>query len=211
LIRQTIACDICGAERRETNHWFVAVVQNKELCISNWDNQRRTTKGSKHLCGQTCLHRLVDDFMAGTVGGRPATEPERAGAVGEPSYGEAAGEGLEDFESSARLIPTPPARPARPTVAARAQHAEPRPLAVPAQPIPMAPRIVPPPPPPLSPKPAAQAGMALSSPETTALAASILGELSAQRQRSAAWERERSREAIDDKPLSRAAGRHRNF
>jgi hypothetical protein len=65
MIRQAISCDICGAEKKQTNHWFVAYTQAGELRVSGWGTQGKIRAGSKHLCGQTCLHKLVDEFIAG--------------------------------------------------------------------------------------------------------------------------------------------------
>jgi hypothetical protein len=64
VIRQAISCDICGTEKRQTNHWFVAYDQGGELRVSEWNSRNRLRPESKHLCGQTCLHKLVDEFMA---------------------------------------------------------------------------------------------------------------------------------------------------
>src|SRR5579863_4638094 len=70
MIRQAISCDICGAEKRQTNHWFVACAHAGELRISGWSAGGRMKAGAKHLCGQTCLHKLLDEFIAGTVSNR---------------------------------------------------------------------------------------------------------------------------------------------
>jgi len=70
MIRQAISCDICGAEKKQTNHWFVAYAHAGELRVSGWNANGRMRAGSKHLCGQTCLHKLVDEFIAGTMSGR---------------------------------------------------------------------------------------------------------------------------------------------
>jgi hypothetical protein len=67
VIRQAISCDICGTEKKQTNHWFVAYDQGEELRVSGWNSRNRLRPGSKHLCGQTCLHKLVDDFLARTL------------------------------------------------------------------------------------------------------------------------------------------------
>ena len=67
VIRQAISCDICGTEKKQTNHWFVAYDQGGELRVSGWSSRNRLRPGSKHLCGQTCLHKLVDEFMAQTL------------------------------------------------------------------------------------------------------------------------------------------------
>jgi hypothetical protein len=76
VIRQAISCDICGTEKKQTNHWFVAYDQGGELRVSGWNSRNRLRPGSKHLCGQTCLHKLVDDFMAKTLAVRPSAPTE---------------------------------------------------------------------------------------------------------------------------------------
>lgn len=72
MIRQSINCDICGAEKKQTNHWFVTYTQAGELRISTWNSSKglRARTGSKHLCGQTCLTKLVDEFVAGVLSAR---------------------------------------------------------------------------------------------------------------------------------------------
>ncbi len=78
VIRQAISCDICASEKRQTNHWFVAYEQGGELRVSGWSSRHKLRPGSKHLCGQTCLHKLVDEFMAKAIAvraQRPVEEP----------------------------------------------------------------------------------------------------------------------------------------
>ncbi|MGD0737612.1 MAG: hypothetical protein ABR976_20970 [Terracidiphilus sp.] len=116
MIRQAISCDICGTEKKQTNHWFVAYDQVGELRLSGWKSRNRMRPGAKHLCGQTCLHKLVDEFMARGLMAQaqpgPVEEAEvevrAAGALvpgtdasltSDAAYGE--------VESSARLITTP--------------------------------------------------------------------------------------------------------
>jgi hypothetical protein len=126
LIRQAISCDICATEKRQTNHWFVAYEQGGELRVSGWNSRYRLRQGAKHLCGQTCLHKLVDEFMAKSIASRsrrPLEEPEaEAAQATDTSLTSCAA--YADFESSARLI-TPPepitSAPARPVPANRPQ------------------------------------------------------------------------------------------
>ena len=120
MIRQAISCDICGTEKKQTNHWFVAYDQGGELRVSGWNTRNRLRPGSKHLCGQTCLHKLVDEFMAKALTARAprAAESEagekvmeRAASADTSLTSDAA---YEEFESSARLIATPePVKPER--------------------------------------------------------------------------------------------------
>jgi hypothetical protein len=123
LIRQAISCDICGTEKKQTNHWFVAYDQGGELRVSGWNTRNRLRPGSKHLCGQTCLHKLVDDFMAKALAPRVPRASESD--AGERAMEQAASAdtsltsdaAYQEFESSARLIPTSePVKPERLTV-----------------------------------------------------------------------------------------------
>lgn len=115
MIRQAISCDICGAEKKQTNHWFVAYEQAGELRVSGWSTRNRQKPGAKHLCGQTCLHKLADDFMARSIAVRtqPSAAPDEAAeklpAATDTSLTSAAAYG--EIESSARLLTpvTPPA------------------------------------------------------------------------------------------------------
>jgi hypothetical protein len=125
VIRQAISCDICATEKRQTNHWFVAYEQGGELRVSGWSSRHRLRPGAKHLCGQTCLHKLVDDFVARSIAvraQRPADETEAAPAThvdtsltSGAAYTEPASPraklqpAAEETESSARLL-TPPER-----------------------------------------------------------------------------------------------------
>ena len=67
MIRQAISCDICGTEKRQANHWFVAYEQSGELRISGWNSPYLSCAGTKHLCGETCLHKLISKFLAKLV------------------------------------------------------------------------------------------------------------------------------------------------
>jgi len=71
VIRHAISCDICGAEKKETNHWFVVYEHQGELRVSGWSPQSKIRPGSKHLCGQTCMNKLVVEFMDRVLGRAP--------------------------------------------------------------------------------------------------------------------------------------------
>lgn len=109
MIRQAISCDICGTEKKQTNHWFVARESGGELHIGGWGSRNRNRPGSKHLCGQTCLHKLVDEFMARLISARATpsaeaveAETESKSAPVDASLTSVAAHG--DVESSARLL-----------------------------------------------------------------------------------------------------------
>lgn len=120
MIRQAISCDICGSEKKQTNHWFVAYDQGGELRISGWSSRNRLRPGTKHLCGQTCLHKLVDEFMARILAVRlqpgVATEGEaEAPALATTDTSLTSDAAYGEVESSARLLTPPePVLPLRP-------------------------------------------------------------------------------------------------
>ena len=127
VIRQAISCDICATEKKQTNHWFVAYEQGGELRVSGWQSRNRLRLGSKHLCGQTCLHKLVDEFMAKAIAvrGHAATADvpevqEQVQALGLDTSLTSKSAYVE-LESSAQLIP-PKAPPAlAPPIKAQAE------------------------------------------------------------------------------------------
>lgn len=121
MIRQAISCDICGAEKKQTNHWFVAYETAGELRVSGWSSRNRLRAGSKHLCGQACLHKLADEFVARTIARRlqaavceeiepdvPAQTDTSLTSPAATTCGATCNTTcIDEFESSARLI-TPP-------------------------------------------------------------------------------------------------------
>ena len=111
MIRQAISCDICGTEKRQTNHWFVAYEQGGELRVSGWTSRHRLRADSKHLCGQTCLHKLVDEFMARSIAARAKPSATDADSeVDTPAISVEAlppPASLAGVESSARLLTRP--------------------------------------------------------------------------------------------------------
>jgi hypothetical protein len=129
VIRQAISCDICGTEKRQTNHWFVAYEQAGELRVSGWTSRHRLRNDSKHLCGQTCLHKLVDEFMAKSIASRakPTEEESVEPAVLSNDISLTSVEEQGKIESSARpiashLLASPPVFGPHPEVAAAHPH-----------------------------------------------------------------------------------------
>jgi len=110
VIRQAILCDICGTEKKQTNHWYVASDQAGELRVSRWNTRNQLSSGLKHLCGQTCVHKLVDEFMATALETRAMPTAANEAVVVEKTIGAcvslASNTADEEFESSARLVPS---------------------------------------------------------------------------------------------------------
>jgi hypothetical protein len=98
---------------KQTNHWFVACEAGGELRVSGWSSRNRLRTGTRHLCGQTCLHKLMDDFMARTLQVRAAAAASEASGAMRPAAGSdtslTANAAYEEDASSAQLTPSPPA------------------------------------------------------------------------------------------------------
>jgi hypothetical protein len=77
VIRQAISCDICGTEMQNPNHWFVVFDRGAEFRMTCWNSRSRLRSDARHLCGQTCLHKLVDEYMARTIADRAAASTEQ--------------------------------------------------------------------------------------------------------------------------------------
>jgi hypothetical protein len=113
MIRQAILCDICGAEKKQANNWLVAYIQEGELRVSGWSPQKLLHPGAKHLCGQICLHKLVDEFVAQALAkrlpavARPPVELREKKVRADTDASLTSDAAYDEFESSARLIPTP--------------------------------------------------------------------------------------------------------
>jgi hypothetical protein len=63
VIRQVITCDICGTQKQQTNHWFIASEESGELRISGWNSSHLLFPEAKHLCGETCAHKLISQLL----------------------------------------------------------------------------------------------------------------------------------------------------
>jgi hypothetical protein len=127
LIRQAISCDICGSEKQQTNHWFVAHEQGDELRVTGWNSRNRLRPGCKHLCGQTCLHKLVDEFVARTLSARGPIAAEEATVDRTPA---AAASLPSEFDQAIATICLEPAAPVTPSVPKPMPKAVPKPVPV---------------------------------------------------------------------------------
>ena len=91
MIRQAINCDMCGAERVEsTSFWFVADEFGGEIRLRGWESPKKSRRNVRHLCGQKCVQRMMDNFTASLKAGQQAGKlpkeptPESAHQFAEP-------------------------------------------------------------------------------------------------------------------------------
>jgi hypothetical protein len=87
MIRQAINCDICAAEKQESNYWFVAYEQGGELKLRGWESPKNSRKDAKHLCGQKCAQRMMANFMASQMANIHNGEQGKEAAIEGVDYG----------------------------------------------------------------------------------------------------------------------------
>ncbi len=55
--RETFHCDVCGVERKESNHWFLVFLHEASghgspaVSIQPWDFRDACMQGTQHACG----------------------------------------------------------------------------------------------------------------------------------------------------------------
>lgn len=62
----TFACDECGTQKKETNHWYMLYSQNGEgtlISVSAWDKELE--KGNVyHACGRNCVLAMMNRWFS---------------------------------------------------------------------------------------------------------------------------------------------------
>lgn len=72
--RTTFFCDVCGVEKKESNHWWrILLFKNNPkapLQLYPWDGNRIEPAEhltQLHLCGHGCVMQKVSEFMTGAT------------------------------------------------------------------------------------------------------------------------------------------------
>lgn len=64
---EIFTCDICGAVRKEANHWFTAqrelVAKQTWLTLWPWPTGHKAEGNISHLCGESCVLKFVQQYM----------------------------------------------------------------------------------------------------------------------------------------------------
>ena len=59
------ACDICGIEKKESNHWLLAHIYPTDISFTDWqvETNEGFVKFTKHLCGIGCANKLLSQTV----------------------------------------------------------------------------------------------------------------------------------------------------
>jgi hypothetical protein len=65
MVRNVVCCDVCGAEKRDTNHWWASWIDKKSGEFRSARLTEKTTNnGYHHACGSVCNGKLHQRWMA---------------------------------------------------------------------------------------------------------------------------------------------------
>lgn len=63
--KKVYECDQCKAQKKDTNHWLLAFVNNKqEIKFMPWNNDFFDSHDVKHLCGEQCATKELNQWLA---------------------------------------------------------------------------------------------------------------------------------------------------
>jgi hypothetical protein len=73
VISTLVQCGSCGAQRGQSNHWFMSKVSHSTLQIRAFDLQDAINLNFKPLCGERCVSKEVSFNLNGLVTARTET------------------------------------------------------------------------------------------------------------------------------------------
>ena len=76
---ESYQCDVCGKQKGEVNHWWLATLDHpEELTLGTWPKLpgEYPVEGAFHLCGSECVIKKVNEFLQAN-GRSAATETRR--------------------------------------------------------------------------------------------------------------------------------------
>ena len=57
-------CDVCGAEKKIANKWLLVFDgSDQHFVIEHWSDFGSKENGVKIICGESCLHRILQPFL----------------------------------------------------------------------------------------------------------------------------------------------------
>lgn len=63
--KTSYVCDVCGAVKKEANHWWgIRLYGSEEMRLYRWGSYPASASGKiSHLCGRACVGRKIEEFM----------------------------------------------------------------------------------------------------------------------------------------------------
>lgn len=65
-IRMVPSCDVCGVDKKQVNHWFLASPTAEGITFKPWDDQEAGFNDRlKHICGVSCAATILSQTLDG--------------------------------------------------------------------------------------------------------------------------------------------------
>lgn len=58
MLIQSVTCDNCGVQKKESNHWFTVTKDGEGIIIRRM-HQEDLSEEEQHICGETCLEKTI--------------------------------------------------------------------------------------------------------------------------------------------------------
>ena len=65
-VTKKYSCDVCGAERKEANHWFLVYAPldtTKSIFITAFSFANAEREEAINICGESCLHKWISSNL----------------------------------------------------------------------------------------------------------------------------------------------------
>ena len=59
----TFICDVCGMQKKDTNHWWLLFIHADSIGLFKWEAQSK--EDALHLCSESCAVKKISEFMGG--------------------------------------------------------------------------------------------------------------------------------------------------
>jgi len=69
------SCDVCGAEKRAENRWYLLSADDT-FRVEPWGDSTAPLSGHEHICGQECLHKRLSQWLETNSRPAPANSQE---------------------------------------------------------------------------------------------------------------------------------------
>ena len=72
----TFSCDVCERQQQGATDWFaVHAINELQFRVQPWEEARAcaTLSSNEHICGQECLHKRLNQWLAINSRTTPAT------------------------------------------------------------------------------------------------------------------------------------------
>lgn len=64
MTKEITTCDVCGVQKKETNHWFRADMTNRRFNVLPFNDVANGQLQVSDVCGEACLVKLLNKWLS---------------------------------------------------------------------------------------------------------------------------------------------------